>query len=276
MAQLILVLAPFQTLNINEITFLDILLVLFFLSYFVNNKLDGFVNLISPNIIIFSILIIGIFNAYINGNNTSLSWLISIKVIEFYYFFKIAFKINIDERTLTNSILFCIFILLVWVAIYYVSGLLFGTHIISRVDFPFEYSGGQQLPCALFILNAFYYFMLRRNHSKNLYLIIIPIYFLSLFASFLSGGRAGILGMIFLLLIISNLKYILISLIPIFLLSYYFPLRLIENSFLSRVDLLETYLGNDLIDINKVRDLKNENNFFFLPLDHKVIQSSGQ
>ena len=33
---------------------------------------------------------------------------------------------------------------------------------------------------------------------------------------------------------------------------------------------------NDLIDINKVRDLKNENNFFFLPLDHKVIQSSGQ
>ena len=33
---------------------------------------------------------------------------------------------------------------------------------------------------------------------------------------------------------------------------------------------------NDLIEIDKVRDLKKENNFFFLPLDHKLIQSSGQ
>ena len=33
---------------------------------------------------------------------------------------------------------------------------------------------------------------------------------------------------------------------------------------------------NDLIEIDKVRDLKNENNFFFLPLDHKLIQSFGQ
>ena len=216
MAQLILILAPFQTININEITLLDLLLVLFFLLYFINNKLDNFINLISPNIIILSILLLGIFNAYINGNNTSLTWLISIKVIEFYYFFKIAFKINIDERTLTNSILICIFILLFWVVIYYILGLLFGTHVISRVDFPFEYSGGQQLPCALFILNAFYYFMLRRNNSKNLYLIMIPIYLLSLSASVLSGGRAGLLGMILLLLIISNLKFLLISLISFF------------------------------------------------------------
>ena len=33
---------------------------------------------------------------------------------------------------------------------------------------------------------------------------------------------------------------------------------------------------NDLIEIDKVRDLKKENNFFFLPLDHKLIQSFGQ
>ena len=33
---------------------------------------------------------------------------------------------------------------------------------------------------------------------------------------------------------------------------------------------------NDLIEIDKVKDLKKENNFFFLPLDHKLIQSSGQ
>ena len=33
---------------------------------------------------------------------------------------------------------------------------------------------------------------------------------------------------------------------------------------------------NDLIEIDKVRDLTKENNFFFLPLDHKLIQSSGQ
>jgi FkbM family methyltransferase len=33
---------------------------------------------------------------------------------------------------------------------------------------------------------------------------------------------------------------------------------------------------NDLIEIDKVRDLTRENNFFFLPLDHKLIQSSGQ
>ena len=33
---------------------------------------------------------------------------------------------------------------------------------------------------------------------------------------------------------------------------------------------------NDLIEMEKVRDLKKENNFFFLPLDHRLIQSSGQ
>tara|TARA_B100000401_G_scaffold397402_1_gene307491 strand:- start:84 stop:857 length:774 start_codon:yes stop_codon:yes gene_type:complete len=33
---------------------------------------------------------------------------------------------------------------------------------------------------------------------------------------------------------------------------------------------------NDLIEIEKVKDLNKENNFFFLPLDHKLIQSSGQ
>ena len=33
---------------------------------------------------------------------------------------------------------------------------------------------------------------------------------------------------------------------------------------------------NNLIEIDKVRDLTKENNFFFLPLDYKLIQSSGQ
>ena len=33
---------------------------------------------------------------------------------------------------------------------------------------------------------------------------------------------------------------------------------------------------NDLIELEKVKDLNKENNFFFLPLDHKLIQSSGQ
>ena len=33
---------------------------------------------------------------------------------------------------------------------------------------------------------------------------------------------------------------------------------------------------NNLLEIDKVSNLKKENNFFFLPLDHKLIQSSGQ
>ena len=32
----------------------------------------------------------------------------------------------------------------------------------------------------------------------------------------------------------------------------------------------------DLIDIDKIKDLNKENNFFFLPNDHKLIQSTGQ
>ena len=32
----------------------------------------------------------------------------------------------------------------------------------------------------------------------------------------------------------------------------------------------------NLIDIEKINDYSNENNFFFVPIDHKLIQSSGQ
>ena len=64
--------------------------------------------------------------------------------------------------------------------------------------------------------------------------------------------------------------------------SYAAALFLIkENTELSDFKLLEKefhkYLKeNDLIELEKVKDLNKENNFFFLPLDHKLIQSSGQ
>jgi hypothetical protein len=239
-------LAPFQTLSFYNITLLDIFIICYLLYLIALKNKSKLIRIFNFDYAIIIFILCGVYTAIIRDTYSINTLILLFKFIEYILFFRIALAIDINKNTLIISSLVYTYTLIIWSGIHYY---LYVNDIIqrSRIDLPFELHGGQQLSLAFSIIISLMVFN-QYLYKRRLNIWYIMTILTCLLFSVIAGGRAGIIGILLLVIFVSNLSFLVVF-IPFAYLLFEIGIRLGVNSANTRLNIASSILSEIESDI---------------------------